>query len=143
VPEPLLRRPARQTRSRRREYNKHNTWNGSDILVLTLSLLDKQRAAIKKAKNPGDVLLSRLAKGGPKPATKKTAAAAAVKAKVGKGKGVKAAAGKDKVARAKRDSGRMDVDKPAPAPAAAVAKPKTQAQLDEEMKAYERQRRFA
>jgi hypothetical protein len=89
------------------------------------------------------MLLSRL-KGKAAPAAKKGAAPAKgpVAAKGRKG----AAGGKDKVTRAKKDAGgRMDVDKaPAPAPAAATqAKPKTQAQLDEEMKAYERQRRFA
>ncbi|KAL7420174.1 hypothetical protein Q5752_005140 [Cryptotrichosporon argae] len=111
------------------------------------ALLERQRAALKKA--PGDALLSRLAgpKGGPA-----SAAAATKKARQA------AANAAAKVGRAKRAS-QMDIDPPAggaggakakshvqqakakvePAP---KAKPKTQADLDEEMKAYERARRF-
>ncbi|WOO77184.1 uncharacterized protein LOC62_01G000771 [Vanrija pseudolonga] len=124
-------------------------------------LLEKQRAAVSKGKkgaaNPGDALLSRLAKGkaaapaqtkagnkkgaaGAQP--KATAAATARKAAKKKGAG----GGADKVARAKAAaSDRMDVDAAAKANKAKPEKPKpkTQADLDEEMKAYERQRKFA
>lgn len=107
------------------------------------SLLDKQRHALAKA-HPGEALLSRLAKS-PKgsPVTKSKAAAAVQSKKAG-------AKGTDKVSRAKK-SNAMEVDKPKPKPKQdkaaqqqpVKAKPKTQAELDEEMKAYERQRRFA
>ncbi len=57
------------------------------------------------------------------------------------------AKGADKVSRAKKAAAKpqaMDVDKaPKPKEAAPKPKPKSQADLDEEMKAYERQRRFA
>jgi hypothetical protein len=105
------------------------------------SLVEKQRKAIAKA-NPGEALLSRLAKPAKgSPAAKKAAATVA-----GKKAGAK---GADKVSRAKKAAAKpqaMDVDKapkPKPKEAAPKAQPKTQADLDEEMKAYERQRRFA
>lgn len=123
-----------------------------------LRLLEKQRAAVSKGKkatsNPGDALLSRLAKGkAAPPAQAKTgkagkaaavaqpkATAAATARKAAKKKG-----GADKVARAKQAAGeRMDVDGAAkPKSKPEKPKPKTQADLDEEMKAYERQRKFA
>lgn len=58
------------------------------------------------------------------------------------------AKGADKLSRAKKAAAKpaaMDVDRaPKPKPKEAPkAKPKTQSDLDEEMKAYERQRRFA
>lgn len=110
-------------------------------------LIEKQRKALAKA-HPGEALLSRLAKS-PKgsPVTKGKAALAVKSKKAG-------AKGADKVSRAKK-SAAMDVDrtpkskpkqeaKPQPPKQEALkAKPKTQAQLDEEMKAYERARRFA
>lgn len=102
---------------------------------LTRRLIEKQRAAVKKAKgNPGDALLSRLAKSKPSAPTAKKSAGGSNRP----GKPAAKATGRDKVARAKKET-KMEVDKPAPA----AAKPKTQAQLDEEMKAYERARRFA
>ncbi|BEI81908.1 hypothetical protein CcaverHIS002_0210680 [Cutaneotrichosporon cavernicola] len=104
-------------------------------------LLDKQRKAVARA-NPGEALLSRLAKPAKgSPAAKKTAATVQSK-KAG-------AKGADKVSRAKKAASKpaaMEVDKaPKPKALEAVpkAKPKTQHDLDEEMKAYERQRRFA
>lgn len=109
--------------------------------LLTGSLLARQKANMSK---PGNQLLGRMAK----PHTTSSAA---------KGKAGKAAA-PQKVARAKQNANKnaMDIDPPlakaaggaangkAPtAPAAAKPKAKTQEQLDEEMKAWERQRRFA
>ncbi|GMK59276.1 hypothetical protein CspeluHIS016_0702910 [Cutaneotrichosporon spelunceum] len=105
-------------------------------------LLDKQRKAVAKG-HPGELLLSRLnkpAKGSP---AAKNAAATMQSKKAG-------AKGADKLSRAKKVAnkpGAMDVDR-APkhkskAKEAPKAKPKTQEDLDEEMKAYERQRRFA
>jgi hypothetical protein len=91
------------------------------------SLLAKQKANLKASGSPGAGLLSRLNKTKAKP---------------------KASTGKEKTARAKKSMA-MDVDKPVkPKPAAKAAakekpKPKTQEELDEEMRAYERARRFA
>ncbi|CAK9782840.1 unnamed protein product [Cutaneotrichosporon oleaginosum] len=101
-------------------------------------LLEKQRKAVAKS-NPGEVLLLRLAKPAKgSPAAKK--AAAHVQSKKAGAKGA------DKVSRAKKAAAKpaaMDVDKaPKPKPQE-KPKPKTQTELDEEMKAYERQRRFA
>lgn len=125
----------------------------------TLPLL----CSLKKPSTPGDALLSRLAKtkatqkasptktaggggGRAKPPTPSAASKAKAKTKkTGAGRG----AGAAKVARAKADAGgKMDVDRPAvgnvksQAQPQAPAQPKTQAQLDEEMRAYERARRF-
>ena len=112
--------------------------------LLTNSLLARQKANMSK---PGNQLLGRMAK--------PHATSSAVKGKAGKaGK----AAAPQKVARAKQNANKnsMDIDPPlakaaggagngkAPgAQAAAKPKAKTQEQLDEEMKAWERQRRFA
>lgn len=107
-------------------------------------LLEKQRKALAKA-HPGEALLSRLAKSPKSSPVAKGKAAAAVKGKKAGAKGA------DKVSRAKK-SNAMDVDsgpkqkpkaKQEPKPQQQKPKPKTQAELDEEMKAYERQRRFA
>lgn len=100
--------------------------------LTNISLLEKQRAALKKKGSPGDVLASRLGKS--KPPAAKTAAAKKAKAPAG---------GAAKVARAKKE--KMDIDTPpnAKGKQKEKARPKTQAELDEEMRAYERQRRFA
>lgn len=101
-------------------------------------LLEKQRASLK-TKNPGQALLSRLKIPKGSPAAKANAAKKIAAKGAAKGKGA------DKVARAKKGAAKMEVDsKPAPAAKKEEkAKPKTQAQLDEEMRAYERARRFA
>lgn len=91
---------------------------------------------------PGGQLLSRMAK------PHSTASSA-------KAKGAKAST-PQKVTRAKQNANKnaMDIDPPlakpangnaakTAAPANAKPRPKTQAELDEEMKAWERQRRFA
>ncbi|KAK4687803.1 hypothetical protein P7C73_g2310, partial [Tremellales sp. Uapishka_1] len=84
--------------------------------------------AAQKAHGPGSSLLSRLAKSSPQAKTK-------TKPKH------KGSTGDDKVARAKKSSSTaMEVDKKVVEPKKKV---KTQAELDEEMRAYERARRFA
>ncbi|WVR07549.1 hypothetical protein IAU60_004591 [Kwoniella sp. DSM 27419] len=100
-----------------------------------LALLDKQKANLAKA-GPGANLFSRIAT--PPHAAKskpKTPRLSSGTAKVGRAKAK--AVGKNA----------MDVDKPAagkaPRQQQEKAQPKTQAQLDEEMRAYERARRFA
>lgn len=95
-------------------------------------LLAKQRANLKNGR-PGDALLSRLGR--------PTTAAA-------KSKGNKAVSGDAKVGRAKARAGKdaMDVDvdiKVSSAPKKEKPKAKTQADLDAEMAAWERGRRFA
>ncbi|OCF61427.1 hypothetical protein L486_01075 [Kwoniella mangroviensis CBS 10435] len=102
-----------------------------------LALLEKQKANLAKSGASGAALLSRL-QGSPKGhASAKT-----------KGKATKLSTGNAKVGRAKaKAAGKdaMDVDKPVPVANAKKEKPKqkTQAELDEEMRAYERARRFA
>ncbi|RSH82648.1 uncharacterized protein EHS24_007641 [Apiotrichum porosum] len=125
----------------------------------------ERQKLLKKPSTPGDALLSRLAKtkatqkasptktaggggGRAKPPTPSAASKAKAKTKkTGAGRG----AGAAKVARAKADAGgKMDVDRPAVGNVKSQAQPqapaqpqvKTQAQLDEEMRAYERARRF-
>ncbi|KAK6909273.1 hypothetical protein I203_103290 [Kwoniella mangroviensis CBS 8507] len=102
-----------------------------------LALLEKQKANLAKSGASGAALLSRL-QGSPKGhASAKT-----------KGKATKLSTGNAKVGRAKaKAAGKdaMDVDKPVPVANAKKEKPKqkTRAELDEEMRAYERARRFA
>lgn len=100
------------------------------------SLLAQQKANMKlSASQPGKALLNRLNKPAstgkatpPPPANKK--------------KGTPAGADKVSRAKAKANSSRMEVDEPARKSKERSA-PKTQAELDDEMAAYERQRRFA
>ena len=91
------------------------------------SLLAQQKANLKlSASQPGKSLLNRLARPN-KPSTPLN----------------KSVAGGDKVNRAKAravSGQKMDVDRPAPKE---KFKAKTQEELDEEMRAYEMQRRFA
>ncbi|WWC72142.1 uncharacterized protein I206_106102 [Kwoniella pini CBS 10737] len=97
-----------------------------------LALLEKQKANLAKSGAAGSALLSRL-QGSPKShvAPKSKAKASTGNAKVGR-------------AKAKVTKNAMDVDKPLAAPLKKEKpKPKTQAELDEEMRAYERARRFA
>ncbi|WWD03790.1 hypothetical protein V865_001846 [Kwoniella europaea PYCC6329] len=102
-----------------------------------LALLEKQKANLAKSGASGAALLSRL-QGSPKGhASAKT-----------KGKATKLSTGTAKVGRAKaKAAGKdaMDVDKPVAVAKAKKEKPKpkSQAELDEEMRAYERARRFA
>jgi hypothetical protein len=85
------------------------------------SLLAKQKANLKAAGSPGSGLLSRL--------------------NVPKTKAKRVSTGNDKTARAKKSMA-MDVDKEKPTKKEKL-RPKTQEELDEEMRAYERARRFA
>jgi hypothetical protein len=98
-------------------------------------LLAQQKANLKlSASQPGKSLLNRLNKPANKPASTGKGTPPNSKAK---------APTSDKVARAKakqNSSNKMEVDQPVRKEKPA---PKTQAELDEEMRAYERQRRFA
>ncbi|WVW86302.1 hypothetical protein I302_108344 [Kwoniella bestiolae CBS 10118] len=101
-----------------------------------LALLEKQKANLAKSGASGSALLSRLQGSPSGHASAKT-----------KGKAAKLSTGNAKVGRAKvKAAGKdaMDVDKPVnKAAKKEKPKPKTQAELDEEMRAYERARRFA
>lgn len=104
-------------------------------------LLAQQKANLKlSASQPGKALLSRLNKQAPgAPGGKSTPPNS-------KGKGAPAA---EKVSRAKAksNSNKMEVDEPFTAKKGGGGRersvPKTQAQLDDEMRQYERERRFA
>lgn len=98
-------------------------------------LIAQQRANMKlSASQPGKALLGRLNKPSSSPAPQG--------GNKGKGKGTPSS---DKVARAKAqaNNNKMDVDQPLQVKKG-KEKPvqKTQAQLDEEMRVYERQRKF-
>ena len=103
--------------------------------------MNKQRANMK-GKSPGDDLMARLNR----PKVPTTGAAA-------KAKNARQVSGASKVGRAKANSAKdkMDVDEPlggrgaagAAAPAGSRSGKKTAAQLDEEMRLYDRGRRFA
>ncbi|WWD19755.1 hypothetical protein CI109_104219 [Kwoniella shandongensis] len=97
-----------------------------------LALLEKQKANLSKNGKSGAALLSRL-QGAPGTHAAKT-----------KPKPKQLASGAAKVGRAKANTNKnaMEVDKPVQAKKE-KPKPKTQADLDEEMRAYERARRFA
>ncbi|WWC64734.1 uncharacterized protein I303_107345 [Kwoniella dejecticola CBS 10117] len=97
-----------------------------------LALLEKQKANLARSGASGTALLTRLQGGATSHASPKSKAKAATgNAKVGR-------------AKAKASKSAMDIDKPASAPVKKEKpKPKTQAELDEEMRAYERARRFA
>ncbi|KAK8853324.1 hypothetical protein IAR55_004028 [Kwoniella newhampshirensis] len=97
-----------------------------------LALLEKQKANLSKSGRSGAALLSRL---------QATPGAANAKTKP---KPKRLSTGNAKIGRAKVNTNKnaMDVDKPVQAKKE-KPKPKTQAELDEEMRAYERARRFA
>ncbi|WRT70101.1 uncharacterized protein IL334_007095 [Kwoniella shivajii] len=99
-----------------------------------LALIHKQKANLAKSGAPGAALLSRLQAS---PASRAPTAKS-------KAKPQKLSTGNAKVGRAKSNVSKnsMDVDK-SPVNKALKPKAKTQADLDEEMRAYERARRFA
>jgi hypothetical protein len=104
------------------------------------SLLAQQRANLKSA--PGKALLSRLNTSHSSPSHTTSAKAKIQTARVASGNGA------DKVNRAKANVNKnaMEVDKPVTANGQGQGqgkkKPKTQEELDEEMRVYERARRF-
>ncbi|WVF72873.1 hypothetical protein IAT40_007691 [Kwoniella sp. CBS 6097] len=98
------------------------------------ALLERQKANLAKKGSAGNALLSRL---------QSSPAGHASKAK---GKTQRLSTGTAKVGRAKANASKdaMDIDKPVVSqPKKEKPKAKTQAELDEEMRAYERARRFA
>ncbi|OCF37998.1 hypothetical protein I317_03959 [Kwoniella heveanensis CBS 569] len=98
------------------------------------ALLERQKANLAKKGSAGNALLSRL-QSSPAGHASKT-----------KGKTQRLSTGTAKVGRAKANASKdgMDIDKPVVSqPKKEKPKQKTQAELDEEMRAYERARRFA
>lgn len=128
-------------KSRLREFTPLATFYRS--VLNACSLLAQQKANLKlSASQPGKSLLNRLNK----PSNAGKAASPNPNANNSRSKGTPV---QDKVARAKakaNSSNKMEVDEPSrKSKERSVPKvaPKTQADLDEEMRAYDRQRRFA